>query len=658
MGALDNEPSLDVLQGDLSVSATALTASIKVAALDLSANPPQSTGRYYRWYFTYAGAEYLLVAEQDTTMQGVSFQDPDGVVVCPGCTVDFDQSLATITLVLPLATLNSSVAALSNGTTPPVGPGAGISGLEIVAQRQLSVAGAGGVTPTADDASTDVTYVVPTSATGTSFGAGEADDATVIAVIDSAIAPYHWDFLASKMPQHLDADPANDLPLSSPPDTWLSGFPSPGSFASYSPLNLTLDGTNPGASVAALDAADAATWSTVQQSTPGNVNYYWIPGTKVIGAVSFTGGQLHGDTGQHGVGVTSVSTGNLHGTCPECLLVFIQHGPDTTTEAAIQWAESQPWIDVLTNSYGINLVGSNTNGVVRDNIYLGGAALASGKAASQRGQTIFWSAGNGIENAFVVPNSTYTTSLKGPDWIMTVGASTPPTADASYTGSGKPVDLAGVGEGYPSAYTATSVSGTGATGFSGTSNATPTIAGHYARALYTARRDFAGPSRAQSGGVIAQGSGPYACGAKRPNCELADGRLTAAELRNRLLLGATHRFGGMSVGGLLPIPNLLDTEYANVGHGVYKARAEGLEAAWLAEFDRILGPLEGRAFAAPRPAGESSWMAVDSFCRQKLWGSGQGGYYPGHALPGPAAAWPLRTALLNACKVLPKLPTN
>jgi hypothetical protein len=39
----------------------------------------------------------------------------------------------------------------------------------------------------------------------------QGDDVTVIAVIDSGITPYHWDFLASKMPG------ASKLPLDSPP---------------------------------------------------------------------------------------------------------------------------------------------------------------------------------------------------------------------------------------------------------------------------------------------------------------------------------------------------------------------------------------------------------------------------------------------------------
>ena len=59
------------------------------------------------------------------------------------------------------------------------------------------------------------------------------DDAVVVAVIDFGISPYHWDYLASKMPQALNADRSDDLPLRRPASEWLPGFPSPKKFASY-----------------------------------------------------------------------------------------------------------------------------------------------------------------------------------------------------------------------------------------------------------------------------------------------------------------------------------------------------------------------------------------------------------------------------------------
>src|SRR3712207_8270807 len=56
-----------------------------------------------------------------------------------------------------------------------------------------------------------------------------------------------------------------------------------------------------------------------------------------------------------------------------------------------------------------------------DRIY-NGTDIATEKEASERGQTIFFSSGNGLENSFTVPNSTYLSSQEGPDWVVTVGA--------------------------------------------------------------------------------------------------------------------------------------------------------------------------------------------------------------------------------------------
>lgn len=481
------------------------------------------------------------------------------------------------------------------------------------------------------------------------------DDATVIAVIDSGFSPYHWDFLASKMPQAQDADPTNDLPLTEPPDTWLPGFPDPGTFASYNRFDLTLEETNPNRPIPSLRAADAAQWETVQRSSPESVHYYWFPGTKIIGGLSFSPNENHrieAGSGSHGHGVSSVSVGNMFGTCPECLLVFLQHGSREGGEAAIDWAMSQPWIDAITNSYGFSLV-------FRDRFYSGSNTELQ-RTASERGQTIFFSAGNGQANTFTAPNTTLFSSQEGPDWIVTVGAVSPDSG-ASYSGHGKPADVAGVGLGYPASYNAQRVGSRGRD-FGGTSNSTPTVAGIYGRALYTARRALPGPSRTQEAGVVAVqdpdpelGEAPFACGEARPDCELADGALTVSELRTRLFHGAVHTEAGTTV-SVLEVGNagpIGEDEFLNEGHGTYFARLNGMEA-YLEEFERVAAPLEGRAEPISRPSGEPEWMIVDSFCRQEIWGSWNGGsYVEGETeLPGSDPAYPVRSALQATCPAL------
>lgn len=475
-----------------------------------------------------------------------------------------------------------------------------------------------------------------------------AGDAVVVAVIDFDFSPYHWDLLASKMPQHLDRDPANDLPLDKPPHTWLPGFPNPKkSFDSYHRFDLSLEEKDAGAPIAGLDGKDTEKWNRVERSTYDMVNYYWMPGTKVIGAIEFGQGKLHGPTTSHGVGVTSVSVGNLHGSCPECLLVFINL--DDGDEAdAIRWAMEQPWIDVVTNSYGRGLA----------KVY-NGPGTDESAVASERGQTIFFSAGNGVENAFTVTNSTYASSEKGPDWIVTVGAVSPgkdnhygatATEDhGSYVGAGKPVDVAGLGLKYPSAYRSNMVGETGSAGFSGTSNAAPTIAGMYARALYRARTQMKGPSRTQQNGVIARGA--FKCGQKRPDCELRDGRLTAKELRRRLFKGAIHTPAGTTTYAGGNVPPVGEDEFMAEGHGTYFVRESGEKDVWLEEFERIVGPMEGRMDQLERPDGEREWMVVDSYCRQHIWGAWRDGYYLPDVtnLPGPDPRYPIRSSLEQTC---------
>lgn len=670
-----SEPTLDILSADIAVTPDTLTTTVTV--LDLTPEPPRgATGSFFRWYFTYAGMEFHTRAGRSAEgTQVFRLYDPTNTLVpCPGCTGSFDFVTETVTVNVPLAVLNGRIASLSP-TTPPIADGADLSALEVIAQRQVSAPVAGGVTPSADTASTDRKYRVGGAAPELAppppplgpTNVDEIGDATVIAVVDFNIAPYHWDFDAAYMPQHRDTDPANDLPLSTSPDNWLSGFPAASSFASFSPLPLTLKTTDANADVEEAAEADAAAWASMPLSSADSVNYRWIPGTKVIGAIDFGGSQMRGGPESHGTGVTSVLAGNLHGTCPECLVVFVNVSSPGEHELpvekpgilrsqrlydALNWAANQPWIDVVTNSWGTSVIG----GDVRDNIDVNRATVAPTKDATDRGQTIFFSAGNGIENGFIVPNTSYFSSQKGPDWITTVGAISPPPSDANYSGAGKPVDLSSYGNDYPSAYTATSVSGTGATGFSGTSNAAPVVAGLYARSLLAARAALPGPSRTQQSGVIASGAaGSVACDISRSDCELGDGVLTATELRTRLLQGATPTSGQTSVGGIEDAPQAADERFASEGHGAYRARQSGLVSVWMADQERILGPLFGRTPVAQRPQGERDWMTVDSFCRQHLWGPWADGYYDASSRPLPAPdplAYPLRTALQVGCPAL------
>lgn len=465
-----------------------------------------------------------------------------------------------------------------------------------------------------------------------------ADDVTVVAVIDSGFSPYHQDFLAANLPADVKG-----LPLTKAPDTWLPGFPKPSAFKGYSPLKLSLNGTG-GTKMADLHAKDKAAWDSVKPSGTAGVDYRWIPGTKVIGALTFGpeatdkvvdknvfGGSptIYGSGGgEHGMGASSVAVGNIHGACPSCLLVFLQYTTQASAERALTWANNQPWIDAVSNSYGFS-----AGVAVRDRVY-NGTDVVTEKGASERGQTVFFSAGNGLENAFTVPNSTLTSSQEGPDWVVTVGATDPNGKD--YTGTGKPADVAGMGVSYPSAYGSTTVNN--GSDFSGTSNATPQVAGTYAQALWGLRKASPGASRTQAGGVVVAGR-----------------RITAVALRDALFNAAIPTAGGFTDGALsvAMTPAVADTRFAAEGHGTFRG-ALNKRGGVNAEVMRVVGPLLGRSKPAARPAGEAAWFLIDSQCRQHIWGSWSGGaYQPG--TPVPAAdpvAWPTRTAIQEACPLL------
>jgi len=479
-------------------------------------------------------------------------------------------------------------------------------------------------------------------------GEGGAQDAVVVAVIDSGFSPYHEDYLASTMPQAEDDDPGNDLPLDRPPHEWLPGFPAPSAFASYDPLRIDVAGVESGAATpAALAAGDEAQWATVRQSTSDAVRYRYLPGTKVVGALAFGTGRVLQPTSAHGMGSASSAVGSRYGTCPSCLLVFLQYGGASTAEDAIEWAMDQPWIDVITNSYGFSLVN-------RDRFYAGSDTEAQ-REAVERGQQVFFSAGNGQENAFLAPNATLFSSQEGPDWIVTVTA-THPRNKGSFTGTGKPADVAGLGVDYPTSYGATSTTNGGS--FSGTSNATPQVAGLYAEALSRLRTALPGPSRVQEDGVVARG--PAGCGAARPDCELADGVVTGREMRDRLLQSSVSTGNGFDVGsqGLVgPSPRVLDTWRAAEGHGTWFGRwAKDRVDRYEGELDRLVQPVLGTAAAPARPAGEREYFVADSACRQHLWGSWDGGYWDGEeALPSADPQQPTRTFLGGPCRSLPQL---
>ena len=427
---------------------------------------------------------------------------------------------------------------------------------------------------------------------------------TVIGVVDNAFTPYHFDFVGSEHPWNTDADPLNDIDLTADPATYIDGYPG------ATPLEVSVP-TAPGEIVEGRDTGvDEEVWDGFIPSSlePGHLNLYRFPGTKIIGAVNFTTSWV-GENSSHGTRSAASAAGNIHGACPECLVVLITGG----SEDGLRWAAAQDWIDVVTNSYG-----NSTTLVLRDNIYLNAPVTAT-RAASEAGQTIVFSAGNGLANAYDVPMLTFWSSEKGPDWTVTVGAVTPDTKQ-TYLGHGKPVDISSIGSAYPSTGGGTAA-GTGT--HSGTSNAAPVVAGTIAAVIQEARELLGDTTVTHADGVVASGA-PVACGDANPDCVLADGVLTRQELHDLVLRATEHSPSTVDV---QTIPSG-EHAYYYQGHGVVRGRIDG-EDPYRAERLRYAETLAGESALPPRPEIEERWFVVDSFCRQRLWGAWSGGRYRG-----------------------------
>ena len=356
-----------------------------------------------------------------------------------------------------------------------------------------------------------------------SLEAFKAKPFTVIAFVDSGINPYHQDFRAPEFQHH--------------PSEFVEGFPE-----DAAALELSLDVADRDGYAAAREADDE-TWLEVERNT-----LYWFPGTRIIGGYSTTNGGSGAyperrimDENGHGTGVASVAAGQFFGSNPNALIVMVEGLGDDS----LDWATAQPWIDIVSNSWG-NL----------GNVPLGSTSAT--KAATERGQTVAFAAGNGATNTnssclMTVPcvpvvgrpgavpavplpiedpckcktpdsNPSFT-SPYGASWILSVGAISPINGQAHWWHS-VPVDVSSFG----SKWRAAAYDGVGLEhnrDFGGTSCATPITAGVLSTFIEHARVEFgdvvAGQKDGQAVAVAAPGTDLPASG------PLADGTLTRAE---------------------------------------------------------------------------------------------------------------------------------
>jgi Subtilase family len=248
----------------------------------------------------------------------------------------------------------------------------------------------------------------------------------VIALIDTGINPYHQDFRAPEFVHH--------------PSKYVEGYPSDA--LALKPNLAVADKSG----YEAARKADELLWAKVEAN-----KLYWFPGTRIIGGYSAGGGDTDGthperrvlDDQGHGTGTASVAAGRFFGSNPNALIVEVE----ALGEPSLEWATSQKWIDIVSNSWG-NLA----------NLPLGDPEMT--RVATRRGQTVVFSAGNGATNtnsSSIFPPEADPCKCKtpdsdqsildpwsGPSWLLTIGTASPINGQAHWWHS-IPVDVSSFG---------------------------------------------------------------------------------------------------------------------------------------------------------------------------------------------------------------------
>lgn len=356
--------------------------------------------------------------------------------------------------------------------------------------------------------------------------ASAAPPQAVVGVVDSGINAYHQVFRDdSRLAQRH-------------PATWLAGYPK-----DAEPLRLTLDAKDWRAAV----KADCAVWKAVK---PGRL--YWIPGTKIIGAVSFvTAPEIDCtsdpvviprilDTDGHGTMTASRAAAAARwGACPDCRVVSV-HAMNSipltaptleTYRQSLKFiADNAGWIDVSSNSWGPFTPAYEPTGSAEG--FAGSPAVTRAVAASVKRLPTVFASGNGALFRFgVLGHPTTGNSHAGPQ-VLQVGGH-----DSGYvsTWTGFPAHV--VSDACASwaakpLHRSESAEDVG----SGTSAAAPFVSGILAAIALDARRILGDRRTGVRSGTVARGPA-----GRVPAGPLADGRLTRDELERVVTRTAQDR---------------------------------------------------------------------------------------------------------------------
>lgn len=306
---------------------------------------------------------------------------------------------------------------------------------------------------------------------------------SVVAVVDTGINPYHQFFRAPALATH--------------PRTWLPGFPK-----TAKTVNLSLGASG----YDAARAADAAKFAGLTRTTYDaasdtfDTHLYTFPGTRVVGAVSF--GEYVDNTETAAVDRKPVLDDNGHGTHSaglaaganlaaadgDVLVVMVEVGKGDF-EKGVRWAARQPWIDAISVSLGLVANAPVTTSALGSRTGMEWAT----REASRNGKPVFMASGNGVSNTGLAPDhcTTYTSPYTGPGWVTRVGAAEHRDGSPTWWHC-VPVDaIARTDVQSPDGHDTKASSSA-----SGTSAATPNVAGHYAHLLLAGRRARSTATRA------------------------------------------------------------------------------------------------------------------------------------------------------------------
>lgn len=417
---------------------------------------------------------------------------------------------------------------------------------------------------------------------------------TVVAIIDSGVNVYHDEFARPNLTAH--------------PSTYLPGYP-----RSARALQLDLAGRDYLASVRADDQDWRGLKPGALRYVPGTnmVGMVWLPGSPLDGSQSVSAGSEPSDPPRpviddyqfHGTGVASVLAGKTLGSCPECLFVLVNA---SDKEEGFTWAASQPWIDVISNSWGGALgVPSRATGGHPERVAAVEAEFT--RRAVAAGKVVLFASGNGATGlGSVVPSptqhdETYLSAFTGPPWILTIGAAKRNGQPTNWHDI--PVDVIAQGEQRPAA-PPQAISGTEV--FYGTSCATPVAAGVIARALLQVRRQVRDHGTGARSGTLVK----PAPGTRPQSGPLANGSLTWREVLDAARAVAAWRdFDPSSLANDPLVTPSTQASYAYQGFGRLDIDSVPL----------LTDVLLGRKPAPSRPEMQD-WAAQHDTTRTRLWG--------------------------------------